>query len=153
MDVTLAVLVVHAFASVFMVGLIWTIQLVHYPLFARVGEAEFGTYISGHTRRITWIVGPVMLAELASAVLLVFAAGIDGGVRTAAWAGLAILGIIWLSTFVAQGPMNLRLCAGRDERLIARLVATNWLRTALWSGRGVMAMIMLVRFVSEGAAR
>lgn len=151
MDVTLALLVVHAFASVFMAGLIWTIQLVHYPLFARVGEAEFGAYMSGHTRRITWIVGPMMLAELVSAGVLVFSEEIDGGPRAAAWAGLAMLGIIWLSTFIAQGPMNVRLCGGRDERLIARLVATNWLRTALWSARGVLAMVMLVTRLASGA--
>lgn len=153
MDFTLAVLVVHAFASAFMCGLIWTIQLVHYPLFARVGEAEFGAYMSGHTRRITWIVGPMMLAELVSAVMLLCVAGIGGALRMAVWVGLAMLSIIWLSTFIAQGPMNVRLCVGRDEQLIARLVATNWLRTALWSGRAVLAMGMLVRFLSEGAAR
>ena len=37
-------------------GLIWTIQVVHYPLFARVGEAEWRAYEREHQRRITLVV-------------------------------------------------------------------------------------------------
>ena len=32
----------HAAATWFMVGLVWVIQTVHYPLFAFVGESGFG---------------------------------------------------------------------------------------------------------------
>ena len=39
-------------------GLIWTIQLVHYPLFALVGAAEWPRYGDEHRRRITWLAAP-----------------------------------------------------------------------------------------------
>ena len=38
MRVELLVLLVNAAAVIFMAGFLWTMQLVHYPLFDRVGE-------------------------------------------------------------------------------------------------------------------
>ena len=86
---------VHAFATLFMVGLIWLVQVVHYPLFAEVGEAEFVRYEQLHSQRISWVVMPVMLVELACAVLLVW----NGRHDPLAWTGLVLLGIVWASTF------------------------------------------------------
>ena len=51
----------------FLAGLIWTIQVVHYPLFSRVGREGFAAYEQAHSGMITPLVGPVMLAELAAA--------------------------------------------------------------------------------------
>jgi hypothetical protein len=50
-------------------GLIWTIQLVHYPLFALVGEAQWVAYGEAHRQRITWLVLPLMTANVAVAAL------------------------------------------------------------------------------------
>ena len=58
-----AMLLVHVAATWFMVGLIWFIQLVHYPLFHGVGTEQWGTYAAAHTRRTTWVVGPAMALE------------------------------------------------------------------------------------------
>lgn len=49
-----------------LIGLIWTIQLVHYPLFSVVGDESFTEYAKGHASRITLIVAPLMLLELVS---------------------------------------------------------------------------------------
>ena len=65
-----SLLIAQLVSTLFMTGLIWCVQLVHYPLFARVGEGTFSAYEQDHQRRITWIVMPVMLVELASGVLL-----------------------------------------------------------------------------------
>ena len=45
-------IVVHAAASMFMVGLIWTIHYVHYPLFAYVGESTYVSFQAAHVERI-----------------------------------------------------------------------------------------------------
>ena len=37
-DADVLLLLLHAAATLFMTGLIWFVQVVHYPLFARVGE-------------------------------------------------------------------------------------------------------------------
>ena len=74
MDDTLAraVLLLHLAATLFMVGLIWFVQVVHYPLMGSVGRPEFVAYERKHTRRTAWVVGPPMLIELATGILLLW---------------------------------------------------------------------------------
>ncbi len=50
------VFLLHLGSTWFMVGLIWLIQIVHYPLFARVGVEQFVPYEREHSRLITYIV-------------------------------------------------------------------------------------------------
>ena len=62
----------HAAATGVMTGLIWFVQVVHYPLLARVGAASFVEYERAHVRRTTWVVAPAMLVEAATAIVLPF---------------------------------------------------------------------------------
>ena len=84
-------------ATWYLVGLIWTIQVVHYNLFDRVGQKEFKQYEADHNRLITPIVGPPMLIEIATAGLLLTMAP-PGFPRWAAVAGGAMVIMIWIST-------------------------------------------------------
>jgi len=135
---------VHAGATWIMVGLIWFVQLVHYPLLASVGTGDrFTDYMSEHARRTTWIVAPAMLFEAATACLLLFAPLSPLG-RGLAIAGLALLGVNWLSTAFVQVPCHRHLQNERDEATIRRLVASNWVRTIAWTLRGFIALALLV---------
>jgi len=126
----------HAAATWALVGLIWTIQLVHYPLMKLVGPASFPDYHRAHTRRITWVVAPLMLAELATAGALLWR-----GERDPWWlASLVPLAFNWLSTALVQVPLHDRLSAGFDPAPHARLVRTNRWRTAAWSLRGLFVL-------------
>lgn len=117
-----------------MVGVIWMVQLVHYPLFASVGEEHFGGYERAHQWRISLVVIPLMLTELATAIAML--AYRPAGVPAwAAYAGLTLVAAIWLSTFAIQAPLHGRLGAGFDARLHQWLVLSNWLRTVAWSAR------------------
>lgn len=142
MNAETVILGAHAGATVCMVGVIWTCQLVHYPMMSLVPAERFIAYEAEHMRRISWIVGPAMVAELGCAVWLAVRvpAGVGG---LAAWGMLGALAVIWLSTAALQGPMHGRLARGYDAGLIARLVATNWVRTVAWTARGVGAVWML----------
>ncbi len=133
-------LLIHAAATWFMTGLIWFVQVVHYPLFAGVGRDTWADYGEKHRARTTFIVMPVMLIELAAAGWLA-ATRTDGLAIT----GLALLALVWLSTFLVQVPLHARLGAGHDAALMRRLVTTNWLRTIAWTARGVIALLMLTR--------
>ena len=44
-----------------MTGLIWTIQLVHYPFFHRLEKENFNEHMDEHRKKISFIVLPVML--------------------------------------------------------------------------------------------
>lgn len=131
-------LLAHAGATVAMAGLVWFVQLVHYPLFAHVGRDGFALYEAQHTRRTTWLVAPLMLAEAATALVLVV---VDPSALTVV--GAALLGVVWLSTALVQVPLHGRLERGFDVHVHRRLVRSNAVRTAAWTGRAVIALALL----------
>jgi hypothetical protein len=135
-------LLLHAAATCYMCGVIWFVQLVHYPLFASVERGHFIAYQREHVRRTGWVVGPAMLAEGASALALCLLAP-DGLSPLAVWGGLALLAVIWLSTFFWQVPSHNALLNGFDAERHAWLVRSNWVRTVLWSARAVLALAHL----------
>jgi len=137
-----AAFLAHLAATLAMTGVIWTIQLVHYPLFSGVGAEGFAAYEAAHQTRITWVVGPLMLVELAAAVALVAGLAPAGVPGWMGWAGLALLGVIWASTALVQVPLHTALGARFEEAAHARLVATNWVRTAAWTARAALALAM-----------
>jgi len=138
MEVLLAL---HALATIMMAGLIWFVQLVHYPLFALVEASNLVRYEREHTRRVTWIVAPLMGLEALTAVALVFLVS-GTALRVVAIAGLLLVAIIWASTAFLQVPCHRKLSAGYDLSTTRRLVTTNWLRTWAWTARACLAVVM-----------
>jgi len=135
-------LLLHAFATLFMTGLIWFVQVVHYPLFVRVGVERFGRYEQDHMARTTWVVAPAMLLEGVCAAWI----AIDQPAGAPKWLpalGLGLLVVVWGSTFLLQVPAHRALSKGFDERAAERLVSTNWIRTIAWSGRSAVALALL----------
>ncbi|OYV00209.1 MAG: hypothetical protein CFE26_24345 [Verrucomicrobiales bacterium VVV1] len=124
--------ILHSAATWGLVGVIWIVQLVIYPQFATVGEAAFRDYHADDTRRITWVVGPLMLAEVATAAVLL------GRGDRPFWlvVSLAPLAICWLSTACLQVPLHNRLARGFETKAHRALVRSNWIRTVAWTVRG-----------------
>ena len=142
-------LAAHAASTWALVGLIWTIHAVHYPLFASVGSG-FRAYHESHMQRISLVVGPLMLVELLTAIALWLSppAGIDGRV----WlAGLALLGVAWLETALFAVPQHGRLEQGFDEATHRALMAGNLVRTLAWTARGVLVGWVMVRLLDGEA--
>ncbi len=140
MEPTTLVLAVHAAVTLALCGLIWFVQVVHYPLLAHVGRDVFIEYEARHIRLTTAVVAPLMLAEVATAAWLLFTAVS----RMWSGAGILLLLVVWISTAAFQVPCHRRLEQGFDLGVIRRLVATNWIRTAAWSARGVLALGLLL---------
>lgn len=128
----------HAFATLFMCGLAWFVQVVHYPLMARVGAPQWSEYERAHGTRTTWVVMPVMTLEALAALQLAWS---TPGPTT--WSGLALVALLWLSTFLVQVPLHARLARGFDARVHRRLVATSWIRTGAWSARAALVVLVL----------
>ncbi|MCX6613692.1 MAG: hypothetical protein NTW74_22960, partial [Acidobacteria bacterium] len=57
--------------SLYMTGLIWFVQIVHYPLFERIGTENFALYEERHQKLTTSVVAPAMLLELVASIVLV----------------------------------------------------------------------------------
>ena len=136
-----SLLIIHAGSTLLMTGVIWVIQLVHYPLFAQVGASGYEGYQAEHMRRITWLVGPLMLTE-AGATLWLFKVASSPHLQSA-FIGLFLLGVIWLSTATLQVPAHSKLTSAWDPSAHQRLVWTNWIRTLAWSARSLIALSLL----------
>ena len=144
----MTVLLLHAMTTWFMVGLIWLVQVVHYPLFAAVADGHRARYAREHGRRISWIVGPVMGVEASTALWLAVWPPQELRGSALPVIGVVLLAGIWLMTFFLQVPLHARLVAGGGPDVVTRLVRSNWLRTLAWTARGLLVAWMCRRFAN-----
>ena len=146
MNSTDAIVLLVAVASCWaMTGVIWVIQLVHYPIFDAIDRgidnAGWATFARRHTSSISLVVGPLMLAEGISGVWL--AVDPPPGVgRLPVLISLALMGVAYGVTAFVSAPLHTRLADRFDARLHQRLVNTNWIRTAAWSARAVLLVVI-----------
>jgi hypothetical protein len=124
-------LLVNLATSLYMTGVIWFVQVVHYPLFLAVGREGFAAYEARHGQLTSIVVAPAMLLELGVSIWILARGGASGPV----WVASGLTALLWVSTFLVQVPLHERLRGGYDAELIARLVWTNWWRTAGWTMR------------------
>jgi len=118
--------------TAYLTGLIWTVQVVHYPSFAQVAPDKFVAFHQQHSTRMSWVVMAPMVLELALAAWLVYAGRALG---TAVWWSLGLVLLVWAATFLVSVPFHNRLAHGYDYVAIDGLVRTNWLRTLAWTVR------------------
>lgn len=138
-----ALLTLHCGLAFFMAGLIWFVQVVHYPLFAAVGSGQFAAYEKLHVRRVSWVVGPAMVLEAITALALLLA--VPSSISRGALAANAmLLALTWLSTIMWQAPGHAVLLRGFDADTARRLVATNWVRTVCWTLRSLLLLACCV---------
>ncbi len=137
-----ALLLAHVAATITMFGVILVVQIVHYPLFGRVGAPAYAAYQAAHVQRITLVVLPAMAVELLTAIGLVWWRPFELPAWQV-WTGLVLVAFLWASTGLVQAPLHGSLSEGFDAALHRRLVATNWLRTALWALRTALVLWML----------
>ena len=121
---------VHFLSTSLMVGIIWVIQLLHYPAFNFIKESDYVEFQHFHMQRISFIVVPVMILELFSAFMLVYY--LQSNLLTLC---LIILLFIWLITFVFFTKLHQSLLGGYNKTIVDKLVKINWSRTILWSLR------------------
>ncbi len=133
---------IHLGATLYLVGLIWIIQILHYPLMANVGADGYIEYQSLHMSRITPVVAPAMILELATGIYFAFA-NFEAIDRSYFWIGLALILVIWISTFLLQVPLHERLTHSFEGDTQKRLVQTNWIRTIVWTLRGALVLWMV----------
>lgn len=134
-------LLAHAAPTWMLAGLIWTIQIVHYPLFVSVGADRFAEYHRRHMLRIGPLVIPLMLAEAVTGgwLLLLHPA------QRMLWIGMALIVFLWVSTALIHAPLHVRLEAGPDPSVLRRLTRANWLRTTAWTIRAFLVLGLVHR--------
>ena len=122
-------------------GLIWFVQIVHYPLHALVSPADFPHYEAEHARRTGYVAAPLMILELATAAAMLLPHLRPSHIpATQAWLGFGLVALLWLSTFAVQVPLHNRLHRAHDLGAIHQLIRTNLVRTLLWSLRAALVL-------------
>ena len=134
--------VAQVVGSVGMFGVIWIMQIVHYPLMRFVSGEQFARFETAHRVRISWVVGPLMLIEGVCVLAFLFAppAGLPWWLP---WVGAGVEAIAIGTTALVSAPLHEQLNAHFDEATLHRLVATNWIRTVAWTARAAVAIAML----------
>ncbi len=137
----IAVLLVNAAATLFMVGLSWFVQVVHYPLFAAVGADRFPAYHREHSRRTTWVVAAPMLVELVSSFALLVEPPAGEAALTAI--GAALAAAAWALTFGGAVPAHRGLGDGFEPSAQLRLLRASLVRTLIWTAHGAVVIALL----------
>lgn len=140
--------VANALATWFLVGLIWTVHHVHYPLFAEVGPAEYVGFQAEHVDRIGLVLAvPWAVEGIATLGLLVLAR--QRRELVAVLVGAAAAGGVLLISGLASAPAHSELADGFDAAVHDRLMAWNLVRALLWTLQGGVAALLLWWLVSD----
>jgi len=142
-----AVLLVHAAATWMMVGVIWFVQVVHYPLLAVVPVESASAVALDHQRRTGWVVAAPMAAEGVT-MLWLLASSPATITWWLPWLGAVLLAVALGATVLLSVPRHARMAAAPDASVGRELVLTNWPRTIAWSARGAICAVMLGQHLS-----
>ena len=138
-----SMLAIHLVLASIMVGVIWVIQLVHYPSFRFTDREKYVSFQIFHMRNISFIVVPVMILEFLSGLLLVlYYSNHESLLRIS----FILLLIIWLVTALFFAQIHQKLSKGYDETLVRNLVSLNWIRTLLWTIRTIIITYCLIGY-------
>jgi len=109
---------------------LWLVQIVIYPSFLRIEAGQLVSWHKAYTFRASFLIIPLMLAQMALAVAAVFSAyatWLDGLV-------LALVLACWALTFLVSVPLHRKIDAGDLSKPVRQaLIRTNWPRTILWT--------------------
>lgn len=122
------VIQLHLFATLLMTGVVWFVQLVHYPSFRFVADDKGSEAARIHQRNTSMLVIPLVLVEMGTGILLMFSSWITQ-YGNYLLINLALLFLVWGVTFLRMFPIYRRLNENMNEESISSLISTNWIRT------------------------
>lgn len=142
METSQFLLLLWAALVFWVLGQIWLVQTVVYPLFAQVGEAEYVRYHRFYTRHIPLVVIIPGFASFLLPIPLAFYGPAVPQWMSAANIAAGIAGL--LVTVLLEIPRHNRLeTNGRNETTIAELIRYNWPRTLSITAQAVITFLML----------
>ena len=136
------IFLVNLVLSFIAVGLIWTIQLVHYPSMRFIPKEKFLAYHKFHSLRISLIAMPLMIIELITSFLLLYQ-NFNNVIQKIFLINFVLVVLIWLSTFLIQVPLHNVLSKEKNSKIISKLILSNWFRTILWTARSILMILFL----------
>ena len=137
--------------TLYMSGMIWSMQILEYPLFALVGPKEFPEYHRRHNRGLPFLVIIPSIGAFVSAVVLIF----TRPARLPLWSTIVIAVLdlfIIAATAVREAPLHAQLDReGYSPTVIRQLVLGNWIRTLLWTINAILLLVLTVPFFAAAS--
>lgn len=142
------VLLLNLVATWTMVGVIWFVQVVHYPLLSVVPVESAAGVAVDHQKRTGWVVMLPMTVEGVTTLMLL--AMVPTGVAWfVPWVAGIPLAVALGATVLLSVPRHARMASAPDEQVGRELVSTNWVRTVAWTVRGLVVAGMALATLAE----
>ncbi len=108
--------------------LIWLVQLIIYPSFQFQTKEDFQNWHQIYTRRLTYIVAPLLAGQGLSIAHEFFTQmSLFSFIQ-----GCLITGVMF-HTFIYFIPLHSKLQTSYTPDLVKKLISKNWIRTVVWS--------------------
>ncbi|MFE1310655.1 hypothetical protein [Streptomyces sp. NPDC058755] len=144
---TAALVLAQTLAVLYTTGFVWTLQLMDYPMVARLREGASESYMAAHNQMFWRVLAPGLLVAGVTSVLLVVARG----PAVPLWAALlcvALLVLIMVLSGAVATPDRVALAQHFSASVHAHLLRVSWVRTAAfsaWSGLDAWLVWRLMR--------
>ena len=115
------------FCNLLMVGVSLITQFVTYPSFKLIHKKEFSKFHKAYTKKMLFIVGPIMTIEFFVTVTVFFV-----NTNFHFFIQFVLVSIIWILTFFLIVPIHKKLENQFHNKLNNNLIKLNGFRTSLW---------------------
>ena len=124
---------INIYSNIYLIAISIMVQLTIYPSFKNYSHSKFKSFHSSYTKKMFFIVAPIMILELLSALYLL--------IKNSFLIPTIIIGFIWLITFFFIVPIHDSLNYNFNIRVHKKLLHLNFIRTTFWI---LKFLIMLV---------
>ena len=120
-----------------LVVLIWLVQLIIYPSFLFYERNNLKRWHYNYTKKITYIVLPLMMGQFIIAVIHLF-----NDFSIFSLGSFSIIVSLWIITILIFIPLHNKVSTDYvNQSIINKLIRLNWIRTLLWSGLFVLNLL------------
>ena len=123
--------------NVYLIAISIIIQFIVYPSFNKILES-FPEYHCSYKKKIFWIVGPVMILEILTSLLMIL-----NEFDIYIIPGLIVL-LLWMLTFIYIVPLHNQLSKQFQANKHIKLLKLNFVRTILWALKFFVLIIILI---------
>ncbi len=115
---------INIYSNIYLIAISVMVQLIIYPSFKNYDNSNFRSFHSSYTKKMFFIVGPIMIIELLSTLYLI--------IKNTFLFPSTIVALIWLTTFFLIVPVHNSLNSAFSIRAHKKLLRLNVVRTSFW---------------------
>ncbi|GAA3170759.1 MULTISPECIES: hypothetical protein [Streptomyces] len=143
-----ALLLVHFVAVLYTTGFVWTLQLMDYPMVARLKGAASAAYMDQHNHMFWRVLAPgLFTAGLTGLVMLIVRPAVVPLAVVVAF--LVLMAAIMVLSGAVATPDRNALAQHFDTATHAHLLKVSWIRTLAFTGWSALSGWMIWRLIAE----